>query len=122
MTPDGAGLLCTSQDARIIVFAEGCTENKLAVQKQLIGTNDEIIDVCFTDSSQLAVVSNSEQVRLHSTADMACTMSLVGHTDIVLCVKTSLVATPPSGDSVRLMATGACFADASYCSLLLQPW
>ena len=39
-----------------------------------------------SEPSHIAVSTNSEAVRLYSLASQSCAVSLVGHTDIVLCL------------------------------------
>jgi hypothetical protein len=71
MLPSNKGVLSATADARVLVFDGSMSSDAdvLSVSKQLIGTNDDVIDMKFAgeDQSLIAVVSNSEQVGAHLT-------------------------------------------------------
>ena len=59
-------------------------------RKQIVGTNDEIIDLRFlgeTDS-HVAVASSSESIRVYDLASLDCNI-VFGHTDIIICMDTN---------------------------------
>ncbi|KAK3279341.1 hypothetical protein CYMTET_12771 [Cymbomonas tetramitiformis] len=112
LLPGATGVICSTGDARILVFGPApAAPQTLALTKHLIGTSDDIIDVCFFSSrlgdSKLAVVSNSEQVRIHDTASMACETFLLGHTDTVLCIAASQFKAAMAGGETTVLATGS---------------
>lgn len=58
-------------------------------ERQLVGFNDEILDLCLTPGGkEVVLASNSEQVRVFNCETFTCE-ALCGHTDIVLCVDVS---------------------------------
>ena len=90
----GDELLAVTADHNL-VFHEA---RSLQARRCVAGNNDEITDIrCLRTSAQegtdklpmrLAVATNSEQVKLFNTADMACTL-LYGHSDVVLSLDVS---------------------------------
>lgn len=58
----------------------------LEVQKQMVGYNDEVVDVVFasTEPRVLAVCTNSDHLRLFDTTSQSCRL-LHGHTVCLLC-------------------------------------
>lgn len=64
----------------------------LVLASQLVGRNEEIVDLRFVGGAAehpekaLAVATNSEQIRVYSVPAFSCQLSLLGHTDIVLCL------------------------------------
>ncbi|KAI9594590.1 WD40-repeat-containing domain protein [Syncephalis fuscata] len=62
--------------------------------RQLVGYNDEIIDLAYLgeDESYLAVITNSEQIRVFDLETFSCDI-VYGHADTALCV-----AHRPKGD------------------------
>lgn len=85
MCPDSGQFVVVRADQNLIFYdADG-----LQKQRQLVGYNDEILDVKFTpDTEHIVLVSNSEQVRIFDATDFSCE-ALSGHTDIVLAVDIS---------------------------------
>ncbi|KAH9004299.1 U3 small nucleolar RNA-associated protein [Lactarius hatsudake] len=73
-----------------------------AIQRQLIGFNDEITDVALLGSAQppehVALATNSPLIRIYSTESFDARL-LAGHRDIVLSLATS--------SSGRILASGA---------------
>jgi len=59
--------------------------NDFSRHKFLVGFNDEVIDVKYISDSNIAVATNSEQIRLFNTLDRTCNV-LSGHSDIVLSI------------------------------------
>ena len=55
--------------------------NTLEIQKQMVGYNDEVVDVAFasTEPAILAVCTNSDHLRLFDTTTQSCRL-LYGHT------------------------------------------
>ena len=89
----------------------------LAIQKQMVGYNDEILDVGFacTEPPILAVCTNSDHLRLFDTTSQSCRL-LYGHTNVILGVdchaKLGLVATASKDRIVRIwhVESGTCVA------------
>lgn len=97
----------------------------LVLASQLVGRNEEIVDLRFVGRSAesaeraLAVATNSEQIRVYSVPDFSCQLSLLGHTDIVLCLDSwrsptghPFLASSAKDHSVRVWdaASGRCLA------------
>jgi U3 small nucleolar RNA-associated protein 13 len=104
----GGGVVAATQDCRLLVLRpEG---GRLNLARQLIGNNDEVTDVRFVcagaaapaEPTHLAVATNSEHIRLFDAATLGCTATLVGHTDIVLCLDAARL---PGGRT--LLASGS---------------
>ncbi|KAK3738537.1 hypothetical protein QZH41_012049, partial [Actinostola sp. cb2023] len=64
--------------------------NTLKITKQLVGYNDDILDMCFAGSHDecLAVATNSNQLRMYRMDTLDCRI-LSGHSNIVLAVDVS---------------------------------
>jgi len=56
-------------------------------KKQIVGTNDEIIDLRFLGENEthLAVASSSETIRVYNLATLDCSL-VFGHSDVVICM------------------------------------
>ncbi|KAJ8026479.1 Transducin beta-like protein 3 [Holothuria leucospilota] len=73
----------------------------------MVGNNDEILDVRFLgpDESHLAVVSNSDQIKVFELATLNCQI-LTGHTDIIVAIdvfkKGTMLVSSSKDNSVRL--------------------
>eukprot|EP00005_Dracoamoeba_jomungandri_P003256 CAMPEP_0174252616 /NCGR_PEP_ID=MMETSP0439-20130205/2009_1 /TAXON_ID=0 /ORGANISM="Stereomyxa ramosa, Strain Chinc5" /LENGTH=771 /DNA_ID=CAMNT_0015333179 /DNA_START=57 /DNA_END=2369 /DNA_ORIENTATION=- len=78
-------VMCSTSDQNIIFFSE----DSLAVEKQLVGHNDEIVDMKYMkDYESIAVATNSEEFRIFSLAT-GDTKLVSGHKDIVLSLDVS---------------------------------
>ncbi|KAK3846100.1 MAG: WD40-repeat-containing domain protein [Linnemannia gamsii] len=77
-------LVSITSDQNILFFD---IENDLKRVKQVVGYNDEIIDVSYIgeEESHLAVAANSEQIRVFNLKKFECDL-IYGHTDIVICL------------------------------------
>lgn len=65
-------------------------ENTLVLERQLVGYNDEIVDVALVGDDTLAVASNNTQLRLYKLDTQDHDVVLVdGHRDMVLSLDTS---------------------------------
>jgi len=55
--------------------------------KQIVGMNDEVIDVQFVgdNNSHLAVASNTETLRVYNLQNLDCQVYF-GHTDVIICM------------------------------------
>lgn len=53
--------------------------------KQMVGHNEEVLDLVFAGESTLAVCTNSDHLRLFDTASQSCQL-LHGHTNVILAV------------------------------------
>ncbi|KAJ0395737.1 hypothetical protein P43SY_004268 [Pythium insidiosum] len=82
-------LVAVSSDHNLLVFNE-----ELVRTTQIIGYNDDILNLKYipqadgSPSSQLAVATNSEQIRLLHRETLSCEL-LSGHTDIVMALAVS---------------------------------
>lgn len=99
-TPGVGTLTSIHVDQNIIVRSVAT----LAVERQIIGFNDEVIDLAFlslpaassssdapstsTQDSHLAVATNSDLIRVYDLAAFNTSL-LEGHKDVVLCLDTS---------------------------------
>jgi U3 small nucleolar RNA-associated protein 13 len=77
-------LVSITSDQNIIFFD---VEKDLKRVKQIVGYNDEIIDVAYIgeEESHLAVAANSEQIRIFNLKAFECDL-VYGHSDIVICL------------------------------------
>ncbi|KAF8980530.1 U3 small nucleolar RNA-associated protein 13 [Entomortierella lignicola] len=77
-------LVSITSDQNILFFD---IEKGLKRVKQIVGYNDEIIDVAYIGEEQqhLAVAANSEQIRVFNLKEFECDL-IYGHTDIVICL------------------------------------
>jgi U3 small nucleolar RNA-associated protein 13 len=77
-------LVSITSDQNILFFD---VENDLKRVKQIVGYNDEIIDVAYIgeEETHLAVAANSEQIRVFNLKEFECDL-IYGHTDIVICL------------------------------------
>ncbi|KAF8930369.1 hypothetical protein EDD21DRAFT_170033 [Dissophora ornata] len=77
-------LASITSDQNILFFN---IENDLKRVKQIVGYNDEIIDVAYIgeEETHLAVAANSEQIRVFNLKEFECDL-IYGHTDIVICL------------------------------------
>lgn len=84
-----SSLISVHADQNIVFYS--LATRKLT--RHLIGFNDEIVDACFLSStstdSHVALATNSSLIRVYS-ASSADARLLEGHTDIVLCLDTSV--------------------------------
>ncbi|GBG62288.1 hypothetical protein CBR_g29896 [Chara braunii] len=134
--PDGKTILGVTGDQRLVFYkpkaknamedgeGEGAgREEGLKMIKQLIGNNDEITDLKFIgkELDLVAVATNAEQIRVYNMETSTCVRSLVGHSDIVLCLDAgvsmtgrALLVSAGKDHSVRVwdVETGACVAVA----------
>lgn len=78
------GVLAVTFDQNILIY-----NKELKVEKNLIGYNDEIIDIKPAFEGNLALATNSEQIRIVNTETLA-TCVLSGHTGTVLSIDTNL--------------------------------
>ncbi|XP_011184208.2 transducin beta-like protein 3 [Zeugodacus cucurbitae] len=87
--------------------------NKLECTKQLIGFNDEILDICFWGENDrfLAVASNSKNIKIYDTeANMNCKIAS-GHSDTVMTLSAA-------GGTNLLLSAGK---DLSICLWRVNP-
>ncbi|KAF9955928.1 Transducin (beta)-like 3 [Mortierella alpina] len=77
-------LVSVTSDQNILFFD---IEMDLKRVKQIVGYNDEIIDVAYIgeEENHLAVAANSEQIRVFNLKEFECDL-IYGHTDIVICL------------------------------------
>ncbi|GAC95727.1 hypothetical protein PHSY_003303 [Pseudozyma hubeiensis SY62] len=110
-TPTGVNLVSVHADQNIVVRSVGSSHaTQLKKVRQLIGFNDEIVDLAMLSASEvgaeveethLAVATNSRSLRVYTLGEEEETSVelLAGHTDIVLCLDRS--------PDLRLLASGA---------------
>lgn len=83
--PNSAQLIGVTTDHNFL-FKE---LESLSTEKLLVGYNDEVTDIRFVKGgAELAVATNSSQIRVFDKATHACRM-LSGHTDTVLAIDTT---------------------------------
>ncbi|KAF9378500.1 U3 small nucleolar RNA-associated protein 13 [Podila verticillata] len=77
-------LVSITSDQNILFFD---IERDLKRVKQIVGYNDEIIDVAYIgeEETHLAVAANSEQIRVFNLKEFECDL-VYGHSDIVICL------------------------------------
>ncbi|KAF9182509.1 U3 small nucleolar RNA-associated protein 13 [Haplosporangium sp. Z 767] len=77
-------LVSVTSDQNILFFD---IEAGLKRVKQIVGYNDEIIDVAYIgeEENHLAVAANSEQIRIFNLKEFECDL-IYGHSDIVICL------------------------------------
>ncbi|KAF9172597.1 U3 small nucleolar RNA-associated protein 13 [Mortierella sp. AD011] len=77
-------LVSITSDQNILFFN---IEDGLKRVKQIVGYNDEIVDVAYIGEKEnhLAVAANSEQIRVFNLKEFECDL-IYGHTDIVICL------------------------------------
>ena len=99
-----ACLVSVHADQNIVI--RSLAQNSLRKERQLIGFNDEIVDLALLSTqgeaeTHLAVATNSRSLRVYTLGEHDETTAelLAGHTDIVLCVDRS--------PDMRLLASGA---------------
>ena len=117
--PTGDGLLAVTGDSRLLFYGSGedddsddSAEGNITVQRELIGSTDEIIAAAFLPSentggaknvsSALAVATNSPLLRVFDPETMACTAAFTGHSGAILTLD---AATGPNGEA--LVITGS---------------
>lgn len=84
-------LVTTEQNILIYNISDGIEGAELELQKQLVGYNDEILDMCFLGDNDryLAVATNSKHFKLYDTLqNMDCKL-ISGHTDTVMSLASS---------------------------------
>lgn len=78
-----SGILAVTFDQNILIY-----NKELEVEKNLIGYNDEIIDIKSAFEGHLALATNSEQIRIVNQDSLA-TSILSGHSGTVLSIDTN---------------------------------
>lgn len=81
------GLAAITNDQNILLYS---ISESLRRVKQIVGYNDEIVDVRFIgeNDDHLAVATNSEQIRVFNVNSQDCDL-IYGHSDIVICLERS---------------------------------
>ena len=95
-----SGVLGVTFDQNILIYDE-----KLKLQKNLVGYNDEIIDIKPAFDGHIVLATNSEQIRIVNI-DTLATNVLSGHTGTVLSIDTNtehgLLVTSSKDSTVRI--------------------
>ncbi|CAN6486533.1 unnamed protein product [Victoria cruziana] len=115
--PKDQGLLCITFDEQFLFYDPVKDDEdtfQLSLKRRLIGSNEEISDMKFLGDEEryLAVATNIGQVRVFDLASRTCCHVLEGHTDIILCLDScvlasgrSLLASGSKDNSVRIWDT-----------------
>ncbi|KAJ2719525.1 U3 small nucleolar RNA-associated protein [Coemansia sp. Benny D115] len=82
--PQSQDLVTVTNDQNLLFYR---TTQQLERVRQIVGYNEEIIDMAFVGDEQkhLAVATNTEQLRVYNTEDLNCELAY-GHKDIILCL------------------------------------
>ncbi|KAJ1647592.1 U3 small nucleolar RNA-associated protein [Coemansia asiatica] len=90
-------LVAITNDENLLFYQ---TAKRLERKRQIVGYNEEVIDLAFVgpDQKHLAVATNTEQLRIYDTENLNCELAY-GHKDIILCLSVH--------NSCRIMATGS---------------
>ncbi|KAI9289951.1 WD40-repeat-containing domain protein [Umbelopsis sp. AD052] len=80
-------LAAVTNDQNILIYSVAESLRRI---KQIVGYNDEIVDVRFIgeDDQHLAVATNSEQIRVFNVETQDCDI-IYGHSDTVICLERS---------------------------------
>ncbi|XP_031502912.1 protein TORMOZ EMBRYO DEFECTIVE [Nymphaea colorata] len=115
--PKDQGLLCVTFDEQFLFYDPVKDDEsmfQLNLRRRLVGSNEEISDLKFLGDEEryLAVATNIGQVRVFDLASRTCCHVLEGHTDIILCLDScvlasgrSLLASGSKDNSVRIWDT-----------------
>nr|KAJ3414557.1 Transducin (beta)-like 3 [Polyrhizophydium stewartii] len=95
-SPETSMVLAVTSDQNLLFYSADTLERS----RQIAGYNEEVLDICFVDKDDrhLAVVTNTEQIRVYNVDTRDCEI-IYGHSDTVL----SIAASPDA----RLMVTGS---------------
>uniref|UniRef100_A0A1B0BDR2 U3 small nucleolar RNA-associated protein 13 C-terminal domain-containing protein n=1 Tax=Glossina palpalis gambiensis TaxID=67801 RepID=A0A1B0BDR2_9MUSC len=98
-------LAAVTVDHNILIFERDAENQSLNCIKQLIGFNDEILDITFLGESErfLAMATNSKHIKLYDCEKGMNCKIIPGHTDTVMCLSTP-------GLSNMLLSAGKDFA------------
>lgn len=104
--PKSQNLVAVTNDQNLLFYK---ATQKLQRVHQIVGYNEEIIDMAYVGLEQkhLAVATNTEQLRLYDTENLNCELAY-GHKDIILCVVVHnsgcIIATGSKDNSARVWA------------------
>jgi U3 small nucleolar RNA-associated protein 13 len=110
LATQGATTLLGVTIDQALIFHDPAT---LSTKKQMVGHNDEVIDVAFASAETIAVCTNSDHLRIFELESRGCRL-FHGHTNIILAVDCNaaagLIATSSKDQLVRVwhLATGRC--------------
>ncbi|KAJ2777307.1 U3 small nucleolar RNA-associated protein [Coemansia interrupta] len=95
--PQAQDIVAITNDQNLLFYQ---TTKKLERVRQIVGYNEEVIDMAYVgeDQKYLAVATNTEQLRIYNTDDINCELAY-GHKDIILCLGVH--------NSCRIIATGS---------------
>ena len=115
LVPYKTGVLAVTFDQNILVY-----NKDLEVEKNLIGYNDEIIDIKPAMEGHLALATNSEQIRIINSETLATTV-LSGHTGTVLSIDTNpehdLLASSSKDNTVIIWkCEDSCYRQVATCT------
>jgi U3 small nucleolar RNA-associated protein 13 len=106
-----------TSDQNILIYS---IDSDLKRTKQIIGYNDEVIDITYIGSNNdhLAVATNTEQIRIYHINTLDCDV-IYGHSDIVICLDRSsdgtLLLSGSKDHTARLWAVDFEAEDAIKC-------
>ncbi|KAJ1989664.1 U3 small nucleolar RNA-associated protein [Coemansia spiralis] len=82
--PQSQNLVAITNDQNLLFYS---ATNQLERIRQIVGYNEEIIDMAYLSGTQeyLAVATNTEQLRVYNTSNLNCELAY-GHKDIILCL------------------------------------
>ncbi|KAJ2161488.1 U3 small nucleolar RNA-associated protein [Coemansia sp. RSA 552] len=104
--PQSQHLVAATNDQNLLFYS---ATGRLDRVRQIVGYNEEIIDMAFVGRDQkfLAVATNTEQLRIYNTEDLNCELAY-GHKDIILALdvdtRGSIIATGSKDSTVRIWA------------------
>uniref|UniRef100_A0A1A9WLX0 U3 small nucleolar RNA-associated protein 13 C-terminal domain-containing protein n=1 Tax=Glossina brevipalpis TaxID=37001 RepID=A0A1A9WLX0_9MUSC len=83
-------LAVVTADHNILIFKRDTENRNLNCTKQLIGFNDEILDISFLGETErfLAMATNSKHIKLYDCEQKMNCKIITGHTDTVMCLST----------------------------------
>ncbi|EKX52194.1 hypothetical protein GUITHDRAFT_42081, partial [Guillardia theta CCMP2712] len=90
-----------------------CSPENFQIEKQMIGYNEEVLDLSFASETCLAVCTNSDNLRIFDTQTRSCRL-LYGHKNMILAVdchhRHGIIATASKDQLVRFwhVSTGVC--------------
>lgn len=108
-------LVAVTNDQNFLFYS---IENNLARTKQIVGYNDQIVDIAYVgpQETHLAAATNSEQLRIYNIETQDCDL-LYGHEDMILAIDRSrdgtVIATGAKDRTARIWKIDVDASDAS---------
>uniref|UniRef100_A0A7S3UF63 U3 small nucleolar RNA-associated protein 13 C-terminal domain-containing protein n=1 Tax=Picocystis salinarum TaxID=88271 RepID=A0A7S3UF63_9CHLO len=105
-------LVCATTDGRVLCYQffynpkEEGRVYTLQLVHQLVGNNEEIVDLRFLagkeEETLLAAATNSTHIHVYRTTNLDCVATLIGHQHTVLCLDVATI-----GNQKSLVASGS---------------